>query len=135
MCVRKRERERERECMCVCVCLCFARACVLAEIYFDCFVLCFVMGYVFQSGQTAHKRIHYHHHCYYQAAFSGSFLPCGPRHFGTRCSKYSLSYRIQYQITIAVWMYGGAVVRLRFCCGRDETAVFLAALSTGDVLR
>ena len=42
-----------QECMCVCVCL-------LAEVCFDCFVLCFVMGYVLQFGETSHKRLCYH---------------------------------------------------------------------------
>ena len=42
--------------MCVCVC-----ASVHIHAHgscFDCFVLCFVMGYVLQSGETAHKRVH-----------------------------------------------------------------------------
>ena len=40
-----------------------ARACVLAEVCFDCvLILCFVMGYVLQFGEMAHKRVHYYYY-------------------------------------------------------------------------
>ena len=43
----------------VCVlCVCTR---VLAEVCFDC-VLSFLMGYVLQSGVTAHKRVHYYYY-------------------------------------------------------------------------
>ena len=46
--------------MCVCVCVC-----VLTEMYFDCVcVLSFVMGYVFQLGKIAPKRIRYYYYYY-----------------------------------------------------------------------
>ena len=32
---------------------------MLAEVCFDCFILCFVMGYVLQFGEIAHKTVHY----------------------------------------------------------------------------
>ena len=43
-----------------------ARVCVraraLGEVCFDCvLVLCFVMGYVLQFGEIAHKRVHYYY--------------------------------------------------------------------------
>ena len=46
-----------QECICVCVCAC-SRKFVLTQ--WLCFVLCFVMGYVLQFGETAHKRLCYH---------------------------------------------------------------------------
>ena len=51
-------------CACVCVCVC-ARAIALSNVYFDsALVLCFVMVYVLQSGETAHRRVHYYYCCY-----------------------------------------------------------------------
>ena len=45
--------------VCVCVSTC-VRAHARAEVCLDCvLVLCFVMGYVFQFGEIAHKRVHY----------------------------------------------------------------------------
>ena len=63
-----------RACVRVCVCSCVrararvcvgecVRACVLARACFGCvFVLCFLMGYVLQSGEIARKTIHYYHY-------------------------------------------------------------------------
>ena len=48
-------------CVCVCVCYflcCIALCCVLLSVCV--LVLCFVMGYLLQSGETAHKRVHYY---------------------------------------------------------------------------
>ena len=40
--------------------------CILKEVCFDCVVvLCFVMGYVLQFGETAHKRAHDYYYYYY----------------------------------------------------------------------
>ena len=47
---------------CVCGCHVCVRPCTQVEVCFDCFlVLCFVLGFVLQSGEMAHKRVH----CYY----------------------------------------------------------------------
>ena len=44
--------------MCVCVSV---RG--FAEVCFDCvFVMWFIMGYVFQSGEIVHLRVHYHYY-------------------------------------------------------------------------
>ena len=49
--------------MCVRVGVC-VHVCVCAQVCFDCvLVLCFVMGYVLQSEETAHKRVHYDYYC------------------------------------------------------------------------
>ena len=51
-------------CVCVCVCVCLrsrSRACMLVQVCVDSvLVLCFVMGYVLQSGETAHTKVHYY---------------------------------------------------------------------------
>ena len=42
------------------------RACVRVsvQVYFNCaLTLCFVMGYLLQFGETAHRRVHYYY-CY-----------------------------------------------------------------------
>ena len=43
--------------MCVCVCVCVCAHASLFSLCFQFLVLCFVMGYVLQSGDTAYKRI------------------------------------------------------------------------------
>ena len=54
-------------CACVCVCVCvYMCVCVyvcacLHKLFWLCFVLCCVMSYVFQFGESAHERVHY---CY-----------------------------------------------------------------------
>ena len=50
-------------CVCVCACVCVhvcVCACARASL-FGCSILCFVMGYVLQFGEIAHKRVHYYY--------------------------------------------------------------------------
>ena len=58
---------------CVCVCArarVSARMRALAQCCFDCvLVLCFVVGYVLQFGELAHKCVHYHYYYYYYYTF------------------------------------------------------------------
>ena len=51
--------------MCECI-RAHTNARVLTEVCLDCvLVLCFVMDYVVQSGEIAHKRVHYHYYYLY----------------------------------------------------------------------
>ena len=91
--------------LCVCVCVCVracVRACVLACVLacVRACVLCvefglvlyFVMGYVLQFGEIAHKRVHYYC-CYYlrsqnQSQISVGLLCANPLHVYGRYSRH-----------------------------------------------
>ena len=64
-CVRVGLRACVRVCArtCVCVCACVrAHACVFAEVCFDSFILCFVIGSVVRFGKTTHKSVPYYYY-------------------------------------------------------------------------
>ena len=84
-------------CGCVCTCLCacvHAYASAHAVIYFDCvLVLCCVMGYLFQLGETAHKSVH-NYWKIYQGCRHGCSTSQGHWHVLTFLQKTLLLYEL-----------------------------------------
>ena len=97
----------------VCVLCVQVYVCVRAwgSLFRLCFVLCFVMGYVFQFGEVAHKRVHYYN---IPVLLKGTRIDLNTRNkgLGEPVRRYNIIWKGMWESTDTVSPFGLAVRRL-----------------------